>query len=87
MKAPGLSRVAASAYSERALAYRRQRGLPLAARRAGAYTAEVNPTRSDITDLLHEHVAGPAGVVLPALVAAVEAVRADARGGDARGSR
>lgn len=50
-------------------------GLPLAARQAGAYTAEVNPTRSDIADALHEHVTGPAGAVLPALVAAVEAYR------------
>lgn len=48
-------------------------GLPLLARQAGAYTAEVNPTRSDIADALDEHATGLAGSVLPALVSAVEA--------------
>lgn len=50
-------------------------GLPLMAARAGAYTAEVNPVRSDIAGAMDECVAGPAGVVLPALVAAVAACR------------
>ena len=46
-------------------------GLPQLAREAGAYTAEVNPTPSDIAALLHERVRGRAGDVLPALVAAL----------------
>ncbi len=48
-------------------------GLPLVARRAGAFVAEVNPVPSDIAGALDEVVVGPAGTVLPALVAAVEA--------------
>ncbi|HLA64781.1 MAG TPA: NAD-dependent deacylase [Rhodothermales bacterium] len=46
-------------------------GLPLIARTRGAYVAEVNPERSDLAARLDEHVAGRAGVVLPALVARV----------------
>ncbi|HLT46122.1 MAG TPA: NAD-dependent deacylase [Rubricoccaceae bacterium] len=46
-------------------------GLPLIAKEAGAYVAEVNPERSDIAWRLDEHVRGKAGEVLPALVARV----------------
>ncbi|MFN3597672.1 MAG: SIR2 family NAD-dependent protein deacylase [Rubricoccaceae bacterium] len=53
-------------------------GLPLLARQAGAYVAEINPVRSDIAHHLHETVLGRAGEVLPALVAALEARRAAA---------
>ncbi|MEM0963613.1 MAG: NAD-dependent deacylase [Bacteroidota bacterium] len=43
-------------------------GLPLIARQAGAYVAEVNPTPSDIAWRLHEQIGGRAGDVLPLLV-------------------
>ncbi|WP_420455473.1 SIR2 family NAD-dependent protein deacylase [Rubrivirga sp.] len=46
-------------------------GLPLLARQAGAYVAEVNPTPSDIAGRVSEQVRGTAGEVLPALVAAL----------------
>ncbi|MEM1054228.1 MAG: NAD-dependent deacylase [Bacteroidota bacterium] len=46
-------------------------GLPLAAHATGAYVAEVNPEPSEIARSLSEQVAGRAGEVLPALVAAV----------------
>jgi NAD-dependent deacetylase len=49
-------------------------GLPLIAKAAGAYVAEVNPERSDLAGRLDEHVRGKAGAVLPALVARVRAL-------------
>ncbi len=48
-------------------------GLPVVAKRAGAYVAEINPVPSDIAGALDEVVVGMSGVVLPALVDAVEA--------------
>ncbi|OZC03668.1 SIR2 family NAD-dependent protein deacylase [Rubricoccus marinus] len=51
-------------------------GLPLTARAAGAYVAEVNPEPSAIAHELDETVGGRAGDVLPALVDAVRAASA-----------
>ena len=53
-------------------------GLPLIAAQAGAYVAEVNPVPSEIAGRLSEVVVGPAGAVLPRLVAAVRAARSGA---------
>jgi NAD-dependent deacetylase len=39
--------------------------LPEIARAAGAYTVEVNPERTPLSDLCHARVEGPAGCVLP----------------------
>ena len=39
--------------------------LPEIARGAGAYTVEVNPERTPLSELCHERVEGPAGLVLP----------------------
>jgi NAD-dependent deacetylase len=47
-------------------------GLPLLARDAGAVVIEVGPEPSEITRVAHTFLEGPAGVVLPALVAAME---------------
>jgi len=44
--------------------------LPLIAREAGAYVVEINPERTALTLDTDEHLAGPAGMVLPALLAA-----------------
>ena len=44
--------------------------LPLASVEAGAYVAEINPERTPLSSQVHEHLAGPAGVVIPALLAA-----------------
>ena len=41
------------------------------ARAEGATVIEVNPTETEISDMCHHHVRGPAAEVLPALVAAV----------------
>ena len=43
--------------------------LPLVARRHGATVIEVNPTRSELTHAADHFLQGPAGVVLPALLA------------------
>lgn len=43
-------------------------GLPLLAKRHGAYLAEVNPTPTPLTPHADQVLAGPAGVVLPELV-------------------
>ena len=43
-------------------------GLPEIARRAGAHTVEINPERTDLSDRVHERIAGPSGTVLPALL-------------------
>ena len=51
-------------------------GLPQVALQSGAYVAEVNPTPSDIAWRLDEQIAGAAGEVLPAVVAAVERLQA-----------
>lgn len=45
--------------------------LPLLAHQFGARIIEVNPERSTLADLLHVHLQGPAGVLLPALLAAM----------------
>lgn len=52
--------------------------LPGMARAAGAFVAEVNPEPSVLAPHLDAVLAGPAGVVLPALVAALETHRAHA---------
>jgi NAD-dependent deacetylase len=44
--------------------------LPGAAREAGAYVVEVNPERTPLSGQVDERLAGPAAVVLPALLAA-----------------
>lgn len=51
-------------------------GLPLVAKEAGAYVAEVNVEASAIADELDEVVIGASGEVLPALVEAVRARKA-----------
>ncbi|NNF57083.1 MAG: NAD-dependent deacylase [Rhodothermaceae bacterium] len=51
-------------------------GLPLIAKQAGAYVAEINPQRSDIAFRLDEHVRGKAGVVLPVLLERLRAFTA-----------
>lgn len=60
-------------------------GLPLVAKRAGAYVAEINPVPSDIAGALDEVVVGPSGAVLPALVDAVEALWAAGEAGSEAG--
>ncbi len=50
-------------------------GLPLVAKEAGAYVAEVNVERSALAGEMSEVVLGRSGEVLPALVAAVRAQR------------
>ena len=40
------------------------------ARMAGAYVVEINPETTSFSAQASEHLAGPAGVVLPALLAA-----------------
>jgi NAD-dependent deacetylase len=44
--------------------------LPLTALAAGAYVVEINPERTPLTVSASEHLAGPAAVVLPELLAA-----------------
>lgn len=44
--------------------------LPEIALAAGAYVVEINPERTPLTPAVHEHLAGPAGIVLPALLRA-----------------
>jgi NAD-dependent deacetylase len=44
--------------------------LPALARRSGAYVVEINPERTPLSGEADERLAGPAGKVLPALVAA-----------------
>jgi NAD-dependent protein deacetylase/lipoamidase len=44
--------------------------LPATALDAGAYVVEINPERTPFSASASEHLAGPAGVVLPALLAA-----------------
>ena len=51
-------------------------GLPLVAAEHGAYVAEINVAPSAIAGSVDEVVLGPAGTVLPALVAAMAARRA-----------
>ncbi len=46
--------------------------LPRIAREAGAIVIEVNPEPSDVSDLAHLTCRGPAGVALPAIVAALK---------------
>lgn len=46
-------------------------GYPAMARAEGATVIEINPTETEISDMCHHHVRGPAAEVLPALVAAV----------------
>lgn len=42
--------------------------LQLVAAEAGAYVVEINPEATSFSDQASEHLAGPAGVVLPALL-------------------
>ncbi|HWS53093.1 MAG TPA: NAD-dependent deacylase [Pyrinomonadaceae bacterium] len=42
-------------------------GLPVIARRAGAYVVEVNPEPTPLSELCHETLQGPAGEILPRL--------------------
>jgi NAD-dependent deacetylase len=42
-------------------------GLPLVARRAGAYVVEVNPEPTPLSEMCHEVLQGRAGEILPAL--------------------
>jgi len=44
--------------------------LPVAALEAGAHVVEINPESTTLTPAVSEHLRGPAGVVLPALLAA-----------------
>jgi NAD-dependent deacetylase len=44
--------------------------LPSTALQAGAYVVEINPERTPLSAAASEHLAGPAGVVLPTLLAA-----------------
>jgi NAD-dependent deacetylase len=44
--------------------------LPAIAAASGAYVVEVNPERTPLSDSASEILAGPAGVVMPALLAA-----------------
>ena len=44
--------------------------LPSTALHAGAYVVEINPERTPFSAAASEHLAGPAGVVLPGLLAA-----------------
>lgn len=46
--------------------------LPAAALAAGAYVVEINPERTPLSSAVNEHLAAPAGVVLPALLAAAK---------------
>jgi NAD-dependent deacetylase len=54
-------------------------GLPLAARAGGAKVVEVNVERSELTSGMDIFLEGPAGVVLPELVARLEARKAKTR--------
>lgn len=46
--------------------------LPATALASGAYVVEINPERTPLSSAASEHLAGPAGVVLPALLAAAK---------------
>ncbi|MFC1492247.1 NAD-dependent deacetylase, partial [Nitrospinota bacterium] len=43
-------------------------GMPLLAKRAGAFVLEVNPERTDLSEALNESISEPSGVALPRLV-------------------
>jgi NAD-dependent deacetylase len=49
--------------------------LPLMAKEHGAYLVEINPAPTPLTSAADEFLQGPSGVVLPALVAALEKLR------------
>ncbi|MEZ4767572.1 MAG: NAD-dependent deacylase [Caldilineales bacterium] len=51
--------------------------LPYQARNRRARIIEVNPTRSELTDLAHVFLQGPAGQVLPTVLSAMDDERAD----------
>jgi NAD-dependent deacetylase len=42
-------------------------GMPLLARRAGAFVLEINPERTDLSEALNESVQVPSGEALPLL--------------------
>jgi len=44
-------------------------GLPLTARAQGAFVIEINPTATPLTPHAHQVLSGPAGQILPELVA------------------
>jgi NAD-dependent deacetylase len=46
--------------------------LPLVALQGGAYLVEVNPEPTSLTPKVHEFLQGASGVVLPAIVRALE---------------
>ena len=50
-------------------------GLPFLAAEHGATIIEVNPDRTSITNIARWHLAGPSGVILPQVVAALAASR------------
>jgi len=50
-------------------------GLPLLAKRSGALLIEVNPTATPLTPHVDAVLSGPAGQLLPQLVAELEAIR------------
>ncbi|NIM02266.1 MAG: NAD-dependent deacylase, partial [Acidobacteria bacterium] len=45
-------------------------GLPEIARRAGAWTVEINPQPTALSERVDERIAAPSGAALPALVEA-----------------
>ena len=45
-------------------------GLPEIAREAGAWTVEINPERTALSDRVDERFEAPSGVLLPALLCA-----------------
>jgi NAD-dependent deacetylase len=53
-------------------------GIPGLAREAGAFTIEINPTRSELTAEMDVSLRGPSAVLLPELVEAVTRARGDA---------
>lgn len=46
-------------------------GYPAMARAEGATVVEINPVETEISDMCHHHVRGPAAEVLPQIVAAL----------------
>ena len=48
--------------------------LPRIAASAGAYVVEINPEPTPLTALAHEHLAGPAGEILPGIAEAAGAM-------------
>lgn len=51
-------------------------GLPLLAREMGAYTVEINPEETPVSRYMHESIREASGTVMPAIVDALQALRA-----------